>query len=150
MDKVLKLYLTIRKPRNFLMILVFFIAVSLAAHELMGYDVEFGITNLSLSVEATIAGAVLMVVAEESAELQRTNVTAQGQMLEALVKMAEAERETMASQFDLLKALKAQDEILLSLMEKRNDGTSRDQKQQSGEYPMGFELARSSSASTAE
>jgi hypothetical protein len=118
MDRVLRLYLTVRKPRNFLIILLVFIACSLMAHEFLGYDVEFGITNLSLSVEATIAGAVLMVVAEESAELQRTTVTAQGRMLEALVRMAESERETMLAQGELLRAIKQQDERLLAILEK--------------------------------
>jgi len=119
MDKILRIYLTVRKPRNFLIILLVFIACSLMAHEFLGYDIEFGITNLSLSVEATIAGAVLMVVAEESAELQRTTVAAQGRMLEALVSMAEAERDAMKSQGELLRAIKSQDERLLAALESK-------------------------------
>jgi hypothetical protein len=119
MDKILRIYLTVRKPRNFLVILIVFVACSLMAHAFLGYDVEFGITNLSLSVEATIAGAVLMVVAEESAELQRTTVAAQGRMLEALVSMAEAEQDAMRSQAELLRAIKAQDEILLASLERK-------------------------------
>ena len=119
MNKILRIYLTVRKPRNFLIILLVFIACSLMAHEFLGYDIEFGITNLSLSVEATIAGAVLMVVAEESAELQRTTVAAQGRMLEALVSMAEAERDAMKSQGELLRAIKSQDERLLAALESK-------------------------------
>lgn len=117
MDNVLRIYLMVRRPRNFLVILLCFIVVSLIAHH-FGYDPEWGATNLSLSIEATIAGAVLMVVAEESAELQRTTVAAQGRMLEALLNMAEAEREAMLAQGELLRAIKQQDERLLAILEK--------------------------------
>lgn len=69
MNPILRFYLTIRKPRNFLKLLCVFIGTSLALHWFRGYDHEFGSTNLILSIEATVAGAVMLMVQEESATM---------------------------------------------------------------------------------
>lgn len=71
MNGLLRLYLTIRKPRNFLILLCIFIGTSLMLHFMNGYDGDFGATNLILSIEASTAGAVLMMIAEESAQAQQ-------------------------------------------------------------------------------
>ncbi len=82
MNPILRLYLTIRRPRNFLILLCIFIATSLALHFMHGYDADFGATNLILSIEASTAGAVLMMIAEESAEAQK-------RMLETILSLEE-------------------------------------------------------------
>lgn len=69
MNPLLRFYLTIRKPRNFLKLLCLFIGTSLTLHWLRGYDHEWGSTNLILSIEATVAGAVMLMVQEESSQL---------------------------------------------------------------------------------
>jgi hypothetical protein len=122
MGNVLKIYLLVRRPRNFLVLLLIFITTSLLAHGYLGYDVEFGITNLSLSIEATIAGAVLMVVAEESAELQRQTVASQGQMLAALLAIAEAQKDMLADHTAMLRAIRDADDRLLKALTEKEEG----------------------------
>jgi uncharacterized membrane protein len=91
----LKIYLTFRKPKNFLAILVIFIVFSMTLHTLYGYDSDFGVTNLVLSMEASIAGAVLMLVAEQSAEMHRRSNESQAEILKSLVDMQASQAKTL-------------------------------------------------------
>jgi hypothetical protein len=116
MPSLLRLYMTVRKPRNFLILLCIFIGVSLALHLFGSYDVDFGATNLILSIEASTASAVLMMVAEESAELQRQTVDSQGQMLAALLAIAEAQRDMLTDHTALLRSIREADERLLKAL----------------------------------
>lgn len=68
-DRLFRIYIAARNPKYFLWLLCAFIVSSLYAHATRSYDSDFGLTNLILSIEASTAGAVLMVVAEASAEL---------------------------------------------------------------------------------
>jgi RsiW-degrading membrane proteinase PrsW (M82 family) len=108
-NPVLRLYLAARKPRNFIKVLCIFIVVSLSLHFLRGYDPEWGSTNLIMSIEATIAGAVMLMVQEESAEMH-------ARMLTALVDMAQAQRDMLADHAALLRTLKEGDERLLKTL----------------------------------
>jgi hypothetical protein len=117
MPSLLRLYLTVRKPRNFLFVLCIFIGTSLLLHFLNGYDGDWGATNLILSIEASTAGAVLMMVAEGSAETQ-------GRMLTALLAIAEAQKASLEEHAAVLRALKDADERILKTLtgkEKSND-----------------------------
>jgi hypothetical protein len=124
MRSLFRLYMTVRKPRNFLILLCIFIGTSLALHFLLGTDADFGATNLILSIEASTASAVLMMVAEESAELQRQTVESQGSMLAALLSIAEAQRDMLADHAALLRTLKEGDERLLKTLTRteKSDG----------------------------
>ena len=114
-ELVLRLYLTVRKPRNFLKIVFTFIGTSLVLHWLRGYDADWGSTNLILSIDATIASTVMLMVQEESAEVQ-------DRMLTALVAMAEAQRDMLADHAALLRALReGDDRILKALTEGETD-----------------------------
>lgn len=113
-NPVLRMYLAARKPRNFIRLLCLFIVVSLTLHYLQGYDPEWGSTNLVMSIEATIAGAVMLMVQEESAELH-------AQMLTALVDMAQAQRDMLADHASLLRTLKEGDERLLQTLTAREE-----------------------------
>ena len=95
MKGLLRFYLTIRKPRNFLILLCIFIGTSLALHFMNGYDGDFGATNLILSIEASTAGAVLMMIAEESSQAQQ-------QMLETILAL---EKKLLAIDERILKVL---------------------------------------------
>jgi uncharacterized membrane protein len=116
MRNFLRLYMTVRKPRNFLILLCIFIGISLLLHFTGRYDVDFGATNLILSIEASTASAVLMMVAEESAELQRQTVESQGKMLAALLAIAEAQRDMLTDHTALLRAIREADERLLKVL----------------------------------
>ena len=110
---MLDLYLTIRKPRNFLKLLCLFISCSVALHFAFGYDIEWGSTNMILSIEATIAGAVMLMVQEEAAEMQ-------AKMLSALLAMAEAAKERDTEQLSLMRSIRESDERLISALTKEN------------------------------
>ena len=107
-----RLYLKFREEKTFLRILVAFVVIALGLHYGLGWDADLGGTNLTLSIEAAIASAVIMMEQKRSGEIQQ-------KQLEALVAMAEAEREAMLSQGELLKAIKSSDERLLSILEKK-------------------------------
>jgi uncharacterized membrane protein len=121
MRSLFRLYMTVRKPKNFLIILLVFIGTSLLLHFLTGVDPEFGATNLILSIEASTASAVLMMVAEESADLQRQTVDSQGRMLAALLAIAEAQRDMLTDHTALLRAIRDADERLLKALTTRED-----------------------------
>jgi hypothetical protein len=86
---LLRLYLVVRQPRNFLILLCVFIGVSLLLHFLRGYDGDWGATNLILSIEASTASAVLMMLAEEAAERQKEQTEYQTRMLKHLEELEE-------------------------------------------------------------
>jgi hypothetical protein len=126
-EKALRVYLTVRNPRNFLVLLCVYIAGSLTAHFGLGYDGDLGLTNLFLSIEASTAGAVLMMVAEDgartSAEMLRTVLEtlrevreiagAQNKTLRGVLLIAEAQRDMLLDHRALLQALKEGDERIL-------------------------------------
>lgn len=114
-ELILRFYLTIRKPRNFLKIVFTFITTSLALHWLRGYDVDWGSTNLILSIDATIASTVMLMVQEEGAEMQQ-------RMLAALVSMAESQRDMLVDHATLLRSLRDGDaRILQTLTEAKEE-----------------------------
>lgn len=112
---ILRFYLTVRKPRNFLKIVFVFIASSLLLHWLHGYDTDWGATNLILSIDATIASTIMLMIQEEGAERM-------DRMLAALIDMAQAQRDMLADHATLLRALREGDErILKTLTEGENE-----------------------------
>ena len=113
-ELILRFYLVVRKPRNFLKIVFAFITTSLTLHWLHGYDPDWGSTNLILSIDATIASTVMLMVQEEGAEVQ-------ARMLNALVAMAEAERDRDAETLKLIRSLKEADERLLQVLTKTTE-----------------------------
>lgn len=130
MGKLSRLYLTFRHPRVFLIALVTFVITSLLLHFFRGYDSDWGATNLTLSIEASIASAVLTMMAERAAAMQ-TEVAAQmRQMLEASLDMqaaqdrtlkgvlliAEAQRDMLLDHKRILETLKEGDELILKTL----------------------------------
>lgn len=113
MKILLRLYMTVRKPRNFLILLTVFIATSLLFHFLGSYDADFGATNLVLSIEASTASAVLMMIAEESSAWQQEHTEAQSRMLASLLAVEEKHEQ-------ILLGLQALDERILNAITKEN------------------------------
>lgn len=114
--KLLALYVAFREPETFLKVLAAFITVAVILHFAVKFDPEWGSTNLTLSIEATIAGAVQMVLTRTLQRMQEQAAEVQRKQLEALVRMAEAERQVQADHLDLLKAIRRSDEELLRLL----------------------------------
>lgn len=106
---VMRFYMTVKRPRNFLKIVCTFIATSILLHWFRGYDADWGGTNLIMSIEATIGQTVMLMVQEEGAEMQR-------QMLEALVSMAEAQRDLLSDHASLLRSLRDGDARILETL----------------------------------
>jgi hypothetical protein len=122
-SRILIVYLTIRRPRNFLILLCCYIVASLTAHFGFEYDGDLGLTNLVLSIEASTAGAVLMMVAEESAEASARMLKAILQLVEeircntaATLAIAEAQRDMQKEHAALMRALVAHDPRILEIL----------------------------------
>ncbi|PVX77157.1 DUF1003 domain-containing protein [Paraburkholderia unamae] len=104
-----RLYLKFREEKTFLRILILFVVLALVLHHLFGIDPDWGGTNLTLSIEAAIASAVIMMEQKRSGEVQQ-------KQLEAILAMAEAQRDMLADHATLLKTLKEGDERLLKTL----------------------------------
>lgn len=120
MDKLgayaLRAYMTFRNPKFFLIVLCTYIGVSLFAHFGGSYDPDFGFTNLCLSIEASTASAVLMMVAERTATVQEEMAKVQREQLSALLEMAQAERVLMQDHVNMLNRMRENDSALLDVM----------------------------------
>jgi uncharacterized membrane protein len=138
MGKLSRLYLSFRHPRVFLIALVTFVVVSLLLHFTNGYDSDWGATNLTLSIEASVASAVLTMMAERSAQMQQEVAGQMRQMLEALLAqeaaqertlkgvllIAEAQRDMLLDHRSLLQALKDGDERILKTLTEGDEHAS--------------------------
>lgn len=114
-NPILRFYLTVRQPRNFLKLVFAFIITSFSAHFLRGYDPDWGLTNLIFSTEATIAGAVMLMFQEEAAERAE-------RMLSRVMEMNEAQAKTLKG---VLLIAEAQRDALVALQEKNDGSVSR-------------------------
>lgn len=108
-SRLFRIYIAIRNPKYFLWLLCAFITCSLYSHLRLGYDSDFGLTNLILSIEASTAGAVLMVVAEASAELCE-------RMLQAIFEMVTEIRANTAATLAIAHAQRDMQADLLRLL----------------------------------
>lgn len=135
-----RLYLRFRSPKIFLVALSGFIVSSLYLHYTHGYDSDWGGTNLSLSIEASVASAVITVAAEETLRLLKAifgivtrllamaktqerilNMLlamseAQNKTLNGVLLIAEAQRDMLIDHASLLRALKQGDERILETL----------------------------------
>lgn len=100
-ERLFRIYIAIRNPKYFLWLLCAFITCSLYSHARLGYDGDFGLTNLILSIEASTAGAVLMVVAEASAELSDRMLKAIFELVTKIDRNTEAQLAMMQAQRDM-------------------------------------------------
>lgn len=131
-----RLYLRFREPKIFLIALCVFVVSSLLLHFFRGYDADFGRTNLTLSVEASIASAVLTVAAEETLYLLREIlgvvklvyelvklVKEQGLTTEKILKgvllIAEAQREVLIDHATILRTMQESDRAILELLKEK-------------------------------
>lgn len=128
-----RLYLRFREPKVFLIALCVFVVSSLLLHFFRGYDADFGRTNLTLSVEASIASAVLTVAAEETIELLKRILTVveqvhaiavtlkeldadQRKILKGVLLIAEAQREVLTDHATILRTMQENDRAILELL----------------------------------
>lgn len=131
-----RLYLRFRQPKVFLIALMVFILTSLILHFARGYDSDFGSTNLTLSVEASVASAVLTVAAEETLYLLREIlaivklvyelvklVKEQGLTIEKILKgvllIAEAQREVLTDHSTILRTMRENDQLIIELLKEK-------------------------------
>ena len=131
-----RLYLRFRQPKVFLIALMVFIITSLILHFVRGYDSDFGSTNLTLSVEASIASAVLTVAAEETLYLLReilaivktvyqlvVLVKEMGvdihKILKGVLLIAEAQREVLTDHSTILRTMRENDQLIIELLKEK-------------------------------
>jgi len=133
MPNLMRVYASFRDPRNFLVILVTYILLSATMHLLHGYDPEWGMTNLILSIEASVASAALMMMGKKNGDEQAKMLamvlemaSAQDKTLKGVLLIAEAQRDMLLDHAALLRALKEGDErILQTLTEGNQDESSK-------------------------
>lgn len=77
-------YSRFRGSRTFLLALCGAIAASVTAHNLLGFDHDWGITNLSLSMEASISVALLIMGNEKQEAAQRKQLTYMLHLMESI------------------------------------------------------------------
>jgi hypothetical protein len=124
---ILRAYLAFRNPKYFLWVLVAYIAGSVWAHCGFGYDSDWGMTNLVLSIEASTAGAVLMMVAERTSRVQDELATLQREQIAQLVAMVDGQRGLLEEHLKVLQQIRANDAALLDYLKgKRDDSLARD------------------------
>lgn len=104
---ILRAYMTFRDPKFFLIVLVLYIVGALVAHTSWAWDPEFGLTNLILSIEASTASAVLMMVAERTAAIQDEMAKLQREQMTRLLDISEANAQTLAEHTAILQDLVA-------------------------------------------
>lgn len=142
-----RLYLRFRSPKTFLIALCVFIMTMLTLHFGFGYDADWGGTNLTLSIEASVASAVITAAFPEMIKLLRfiidrlkdlhtvaietrriaEDVREHGLMIEKTLKgvllIAEAQRDMLMDHRSLLQALNEGDaRILKALTEGEGNG----------------------------
>ena len=131
-DTLHRWYLRFRSPRCFLIVLSTFIVTSLCLHYFRGYDSDWGGTNLTLSIEASVASAVITVAAEETLMLLRKilsivkqidQVSAEHkQILIVLQDLAQRQERTLHG---VLLIAEAQRDALMALQEKQDEPGKR-------------------------
>lgn len=112
----LRAYMTFRDPKFFLIVLIAFISCSLFAHISLAYDADFGLTNLILSIEASTASAVLMMVAEQTASTQKEMAQLQREQMAQLLALAEANAAAAKEYVAMLKDIRETDKALLAYL----------------------------------
>jgi hypothetical protein len=115
-NKLMRFYMAIREPKIFFVIVSGFITISLTAHVMRQYDADLGLTNLILSIEATLYGIVSSMMVKTVMRQQEAMAEMQRQQLEALISMAEAQRDMLADHATLLRALREGDERILKAL----------------------------------
>ncbi|NUY33309.1 DUF1003 domain-containing protein [Paraburkholderia sp. JPY303] len=104
-----RLYLKFRDEETFLRALCVFVVTMLTLHFVRGVDSEWGSTNLTLSIEAAIASAVIMKEQKRQGEIQE-------KQMQALLAMTEAQRDMLADHTALLRSIREADERLLKTL----------------------------------
>lgn len=121
-ETLIRFYAIFREPKNFLVLLCLYIVGSVTAHLMRGYDSDFGLTNLVLSIEASIASAAIMMMNRDNAEsIEKANA----QMREMVKHLVEAESRQEKMLQGILLIAEAQRDALVSLQEKRDEPVKR-------------------------
>lgn len=126
----MRLYAAFREPKVFLTILCGFITMSLTEHVMRSYDVDLGLTNLILSIEASVYGVISSMMTKTVLRKQDEMAATQQKQLDAVLEMtaaqdktlkgvlliAEAQRDMLIDQSSLLRALREGDERILKTL----------------------------------
>jgi len=140
-----RLYLRFRSPKVFVVALCTFIVTMLTLHFGLGYDADWGGTNLTLSIEASVASAVITAAFPEMIRLLRfiidrlddlhtvavetrriaADLQEHGQMIEKTLKgvllIAESQRDMLLDHRALLQALNDGDARILKALTEEDE-----------------------------
>jgi hypothetical protein len=121
MPSLLRLYAVFREPKVFLTVLCGFITMSLTAHVMRAYDADLGLTNLILSMEASIYGVVSSMMVKGVSRKQDEMAEMQRKQLDALLSMAESQREMTIEHGTHLRAIRDIEERRLKTLTAREE-----------------------------
>ncbi len=127
-----RFYKWFRSPRRFLKFLIAFIGASVVFHRSVGYDPDWGVTNLSLSIEASVASAGIILILEEIMDRlfvflhewrdhQVRDERAQAEVLNALVAMGEAQTALLSDHASILREMQAKDRATAGVLRRALD-----------------------------
>lgn len=83
-------YAKFRGSAAFLFILVLYIGAWVTAHLISGFDPDWGLLNLTLSIEASVSVAILIMDADKYERVQRKQLHYMQHLLEAMVELLDA------------------------------------------------------------
>lgn len=120
-----RMYLRFRSPRTFLIALATFISSVFVLHYMRGYDPDWGGTNLTLSIEASVASAVINVGIQEVLDIVQA-VLKTVQTIEEIARKLEANDEVQAKTLrGVMLIAEAQRDALIALQGHQNESSQR-------------------------
>lgn len=121
-------YAAFRGSPIFLLILTAYVAGWIGVHYVTGFDPEFGILNMSLSIEASVSLAFFTMIGERQARMQSKQtasltsiVTDVRNMSVSMIEVAKAQKAVLETHTQVLETLRKNDAAILELAAEAKD-----------------------------
>lgn len=111
-----RLYATFRGSKAFLSGLVTFVAMWMGIHFLTGFDSDWGMLNLFLSLEASISLAFFTMLSDKQDAHSNEQAADVRRIAESILTIAETQRDMLADHAALLHTLRDGDEQILKTL----------------------------------
>lgn len=115
-------YAALRGSPIFLLLLASFVTAWLGAHHIWGFDPEFGMLNMCLSIEASVSLAFFTMVGERQSQTQLkqtealTSVVNDIKLMSAsIIEVANAQKAVLETHTQVLETLRKNDQAILEL-----------------------------------
>lgn len=85
-------YARFRASTAFLVVLVLFVAAWIAAHLLWGFDSDWGLLNLILSIEASISVALIIMANDRQETIEKKQLAYMQHLMEGMLRSLEKQK----------------------------------------------------------